>query len=193
MGSGERFDSITRLFGSNLSRRQAMKLAVGGALGTVGVVALTQRAADAACVAGVNCFAPNSCCPNTVFGDGTCAPPTFPQCCGTSSCAAAPSQQCCPGSLGGIQFSPPFCAPGAPVFCCGPIACTPATTCVATGVGAPCCLSILAPANSTCCGPLPLGCPPGTTCVEYPPGTFNCNPVVPSDRNIKDNVVPVAW
>src|SRR5437763_2453938 len=199
VGSGERFDSITRLFGSNLSRRQAMKLAVGGALGTVGVVALTQRAADAACVAagpGQNCFAPNFCCPDTPFGQGTCAPPTFPQCCGTASCAAAPLQQCCSGNLGGKQFSDPFCGPGSPAThtCCGSIVCVNlASVCVGLGPTAPCCLPPAAPAGSVCCGPLPFGCPPGTTCVEYPPGTFNCNPVVVSDRNIKENVVPVAW
>jgi hypothetical protein len=76
-------------------------------------------------------------------------------------------------------------------------------------------VSILFPAGTTCCGP--NFCPPNSTCTEYPPGTFTCTgagacpatacpagftcvngacvPVsaVPSDRNIKENVVPVAW
>jgi hypothetical protein len=173
VASGERFDSITRLFGGNLSRRQALKLAIGGAVGTVGVVALQQRSADAACIAGTNCFAPNFCCPNTVFGSGTCAPPTFPQCCGTTSCAAAPTQQCCPGTdplNPAIQVTPPFCAPGSPpaIFCCGAIACTSATRCASSD----CCVPISFPVGTTCCGP--TFCAPGQTCVQYPPGTFIC-------------------
>jgi hypothetical protein len=196
VASGERFDSITRLLGGHLSRRQAIKLAIGGAVGTVGVVALQQRAADAACTQGVNCFAPSVCCPNTPFGDGVCAPPAFPQCCGTSSCAAFPTQQCCPGTNPANpaqSLSAPFCAPGPPVVCCGPIACAPGARCVGTGLTAPCCLAAAAAEGSTCCGPLPLGCPAGSTCIEYPPGTFNCSPVAPSDRNIKERVLPVAW
>lgn len=177
MATGERFDEITRLFGGSLSRRQAFKLAVGSALGTVGLVALRQQSADAACTAGVNCFPPNSCCPDTQFGAGACAPPAFPQCCGAVSCAPAPGQQCCPGSLGGVQYTPPFCAPGASVSCCGPLACIPASVCTATGVGAPCCLPVSGPQGSTCCGPLTFGCPPGTTCSTYPIGTFTCVPV----------------
>jgi hypothetical protein len=180
MAKGERFDAMTRVLGSGMSRRQAFKLAVGGALGTAGVLALQQRAADAACTQGVNCFGPSVCCPDTSFGAGTCAPPAFPQCCGTTSCGPAPSQQCCSGNLNGTQYTAPFCAPGSPatVTCCGPIACVASVTrCVATGPTAPCCLPLAAPPGSTCCGSVPNGCPPGTVCNTYPPGSFSCEPV----------------
>jgi hypothetical protein len=69
------------------------------------------------------------------------------------------------------------------------------------------------PVGTFCCGP--LFCAPGQVCVQYPPGVFQCVaacgpgnicpagfaceqggciPVpAPSDRNIKEHVVPVAW
>ncbi len=220
VGSGERFDSITRLFGAKVSRRQAVKLAVGGALGTAGVVALQQGTASAQCNAAQCAVLGGTCCPNTVFGEGVCATPAFPQCCGTQACAPAPFQQCCSGFLAGVQWSPPFCGPGSPAThtCCGPIVCVNVVSfCVGTGPTAPCCLPAAAPANAVCCGPLPFGCAPPNVCVQYPPGQFQCvaacgpgnlcpagfvcvaggcvpNPApIPSDRNIKENVVPVAW
>jgi hypothetical protein len=198
VASGERFDAITRLFGGTMSRRQAMKLAVGGALGTVGLVALQQKTANAAC-SSQTCIAPNFCCPDTPFGAGTCAPPTFPQCCGTTSCAAAPAQQCCPGTNPFAPFNqivPPFCATGTPaqIQCCGNIACVVGPSfCAAGPNNTTCCLPAAAPAGSTCCGNLPFGCPPGKTCTQYPVGVFTCTSPVVSDRNVKEHVVPVAW
>jgi hypothetical protein len=141
------------------------------------------------------------CCPPTTFtGINTCATPAFPVCCGAQACAAPPNQQCCPGTN---PFNPaqrvtdPFCAPGQPAThqCCGPIVCLTGVSRCAQGLtpGGFCCLPLAAPLGSTCCGNLPFGCPPGTVCVEYPAGVFTCQAVAPSDRNIKENVVPVAW
>jgi hypothetical protein len=77
------------------------------------------------------------------------------------------------------------------VFCCGAIGCTSNQLCVFGAPDTTCCLPNTVPIGSTCCGTLPNGCLPGTVCQQYPVGVFSC--VAPSDRNTKEQVVPVAW
>ena len=163
MGSGERFDSISRLLGGAVSRRKALKLGLGGVAGVAGttaVVALGSGVASAQCNPG--CATGQQCCQtNTAPNSPFCAPTTY-QCCGNQACPPGTSQ-CCTTAV------PNFCAPPPPVFCCGRFACPPLTQCCTTGSEPHC-----EPANFTCCGN--TSCPPGYVCQGYPaPST--CVPV----------------
>jgi hypothetical protein len=182
VGGGERFDALTRLFAGSMSRRQAMKLALGGTLGTVGVLALQQGTAIAECDAAACAATGGTCCPATTFGAAFCSP-AGTTCCGALACTDT-LQICCPGTspFTGTRLAAPFCAtvPGfvSPV-CCGAVSCQPPDQKCVQGPGdTTCCLPASAPAGTTCCGNLPNGCAPGQACQEYPPGTFTCIPVV---------------
>lgn len=155
MGSGERFDAIARVLGGTVSRRRALKMAVGGAAGMAGasaMVALNGGVASAACVPG--CGQGQQCCttntpPNTNF----CAPATY-TCCGNEACPPGVFQ-CCTTAV------PNFCAAVGTV-CCGRFACPQIVSqCCVTGTEPHC-----EPAIFQCCGD--TSCPPGQTCVGYP-------------------------
>ena len=154
MGSGERFDSIARILGGNLSRRKALKLALGGAAGMASTSALlvaTQGTAGAVCLPG--CAPTQQCCSTNVLPTPSFCAPLTSVCCGNSACVIG--QQCC------TTATPNFCAP-AFVVCCGSQACVPfVSQCCTTG-SAPHC----EPALFQCCGN--VSCPPGQTCQGYP-------------------------
>lgn len=154
MGSGERFDSISRMLGGSMSRRRALKMAFGGVAGVAGtsaMVAFNSGVASAqcnpGCPGGLQCCTTNTA-PNAPF----CAPVSY-ACCGNQACP--PGEQCCGTAV------PNFCAPPPPVFCCGRFACPPVTKCCTTGSEPHC-----EPAIFTCCGN--TSCPPGFVCQGYP-------------------------
>jgi hypothetical protein len=164
VASGERFDAITRLFGSTLSRRQAIKMAIGGAVGGAGLVALQQGTASAACTAGSCTTAPLTQCCDNGAGFICCPPaPTGP---GGTGFA------CCPPNVYGGAFcrTSSLTGPGGTdaEFCCFNIGCTIALPVCCQGITTAFCV----PTGFTCCGQ--TACPPGQACANYPPGVFTC-------------------
>jgi hypothetical protein len=164
VGTSERFDSVTRILGSGMSRRKAIKYALGGAMGlasTGAVIAVQQGTAGAQCNPG--CGVDQQCCTTNVSPAAPFCAPDTAQCCGNQACL--PPQQCCTTAV------PNFCAPPDwAAFCCGRFACVIGVTqCCTTGTEPHC-----EPASFTCCGN--TSCGPGYVCQGYPsPGV--CVPV----------------
>ena len=153
MGSGERFDAVSRMLGGTFSRRKAMKMALGGVAGvaaTAAVVGLDTGVASAQCNPG--CAAGQQCCTTTSPGVAPFCAPTTSTCCGNSMCNIG--TQCC------TTATPNFCAPLG-YLCCGALACPPGFKCCTTGSTPHC-----APILFTCCGD--SACAPQQTCVAYP-------------------------
>lgn len=143
----ELFDDISRVLGSSIPRRQAIRLIVGGVTGAFFMSGslMPKRAWATTCPTGCS---PAMCCP-TGIGSG-------PGGLGFSLCCPEPSRQCC--FAGGQQF----CCPGTTdppnaTFCCpkgignGPRG---------LGFSALCCTSC-----EECCFEC-TGLPPGS-CVEF--------------------------
>jgi hypothetical protein len=142
------FDEITRVMGSSLPRRQALRQIIGILTG-----AILTRAGIAA--ADDLCEHPEACdpCPMCCDLDGT-----FRGCC------CLPGGVCCYNADGTVSGC---CSTG----CCGPLCCSDAGACCSTPDGDPMCC----PPGQICWGPQesPFCCPTDRACsgnICCPPG-----------------------
>jgi hypothetical protein len=160
----ERFDRITRDFVSSTSRRQTVRMLIGGVVGAV-TLQLANRGNDAAARCrrpGKSCRRGSDCCSHRCKGhvctckssQAACDPGDSVRCCPAISpvCCPTGSGQACCGSL-----LPTCCPAGRQVNCCP----SNLTECCPVGSQVDCC-----PAGSTCCPPgqPEACCGAGTAC-----------------------------
>jgi hypothetical protein len=188
---GDRFDKLSREMAAPLPRRGALKLLGGTFAASAAAVVLRPLRAEA--------FIP------------VCPVPCGDNCCdGPNRLCLNPSTGTC-GCTAGSQACGPLCCPkggsctsdGEGTVCCCPKGATPCgSACCAKGVA---CLSRTSGICGCQPGTTPCGsagsltcCPAGAACSTGCPGPSN-NEVsatcvgVPSDLNIKTDIVPVVW
>jgi hypothetical protein len=163
-------DALARKLGTAATRRETVKLLMGGVPATVLGISVAHDASAA-------CVKPNKkrrkgkkCCPGTKKKKGRCRCINGGTACG-STCCTAP-QVCLPTVSGGLACDIPdqqpgqVCNPEIPASCasgncgCGPAACTcRVEMCAAAGesctTNSDCCESLCFALAGLICGPLP--------------------------------------
>lgn len=184
MADGKRFDEFTRIWAAPITRRRALRMSAGAALGAVGASLLgsTRASAQAECVVNSQCQ-PFEVCNSAGFCQGC----RFDSQCGPGNgCFGSVIGGCqciLPGGSGGVQCN---------TACCNGTCCPPGQTACVNGAcacpaggpvcGSSCCRkgeSCSDAANGCCCpkGSTPCGtscCAAGVACMDRTLGMCGC-------------------
>lgn len=176
MSDGRRFDELTRIWARPISRRRALRLTAGVAVGAVASTVFAGRAGAVSCTTNGDCTSGQACISGTCqdctvdpqCGPGNvCVPLATPPVCVCPATRTNCNTVCC-GSFGG----PGGCCPNTTDTCCGASCCPTSSTCLG---GTTCCPSAQA-CGSTCC-------PRSTVCADASTGRCGCPAGAPTCGN----------
>jgi hypothetical protein len=188
MSDGRRFDELTRIWATPMSRRRALRLSAGAMFGGVvigsGLLSSGPAQASVACSGDADCgVGAFVCCKDAGCSNpGTCT--TLDKCCGQSACIAPDhghsgtvcAQSCCGQVCCGSGMT---CCGGACVadtdVCCGGTDCPSGTTCCGSSCGcggSQTCISGSCCDNAQVCGS--VCCPQSTVCLNPATGACGC-------------------